>query len=1194
MFKEVPAQFDFPASEAEILRFWGDQGIYEKSLARREGCPSFVFYEGPPTANGLPHPGHCLTRIIKDVFPRYKTMTGHYCHRKGGWDTHGLPVEAEVCKELGIHTKDEIEQYGIEKFIKLCRESVFRYTKEWEELTRRLGFWINLEEAYVTYHQSYVESVWWALKTLFDKGLLYQGHKVVWWWPQGGTALYAGEVGQGYREIDDPSIFVKFPLAEQDEKEASHSDRRSLLIWTTTPWTLVSNHFVAVHPDVDYALVEDTGNEGGETEHFYIAKELVETVARKVKRELRTISVCKGTDLVGLRYIPPFRETYYDKPAEYPGRVFLGQIPEGPYQDFRAWQEAGTVRAKAPFGEHRVPRTKREPNGGYKALLDEPYEWIGWRVTPADFVTIDNGTGLVHVAPAFGEEDFTLWSALSSEVLMGLPLLNAVLPNGDFGDEAPTQYRGRWVKDCDKEIIREMRNERTTSWGSPLLYHQEQVRHDYPFCWRAEDDPLIQYARKSWFIRTTEFRDSFLENNAKINWLPEHIRDGRFGNFLEDNVDWALSRERFWGTPLPIWQCEKTGKQEAIASYAELTAKPGMTGTEVWENAKRQDPDLIDDLKVHKPYIDAITYESPFAEGARMRRVPEVIDCWFDSGCMPFAQWGYPHGPSSAELFKQRFPADFISEAIDQTRGWFYTLLAISTMLFSDQSGCGTGVSPVQSGTQHPSRTSTGETPVPHTFPRHYPHPFRNCIVLGLVAGEDGKKLSKSKRNYKDPSHIFDCEGADAMRWSMLSSQAPWTGVRFKEETIATDQREFLIKLYNVYSFFVIYANIDKWEPVTGGEQAREVSELDRWMLAELNQTIADVRAAMDRYENYPACRRLVEFVDALSNWYVRRSRDRFWRPGMDADKDAAYQTLWACMVESSKLIAPFTPFLAETLYQNLYQPLFADAPESVHLCDYPRANEAAIDQTLMEEMAVVREIASLGRSARMDARIKVRQPLAVVELVLADPSHQQWLEGHLTLIADELNVKRVEFVTDADKYVTYEIKPNFKSLGPKFGKLAPKIKQALSKADAATLRHQLEEQGKTSIEVDGQTVELTRDDVQVALKAREGWAAAQGQQVVVVLSIELTDELRAEGMARDLVHLIQNARKAEKLDYQARIRLRVNASGVLADAIKENQEYIRNETLAKELTIDPGVTDAPHSGEIEGATVQIELAVIA
>ncbi len=1129
MFKEVPAQFDFPAAEREVLRFWAEHDIYAKSLRQREGCPPFVFYEGPPTANGLPHPGHCLTRIIKDVFPRYRTMTGYYCQRKGGWDTHGLPVEVEVCKELGIHTKQEIENFGIEKFIRLCQQSVFRYTKEWEELTRRIGFWMDLEEAYVTYHQSYVESVWWALKTLFDRGLLYQGHKIVWWWPQGGTALSAGEVGQGYREIDDPSITVRFRSKE--------NPKLSLLAWTTTPWTLPSNVALAVHPDVEYVQV------AVQDEEFILAKDLIESVFKglPVKPEdIRMIRTFKGRELVGRKYEPLFRYA--------------------------------------------------EPHGG------KAYE-----VVAADFVSLETGTGIVHIAPAFGEDDYRIARE------QGLGFLQLVAPDGTFVPEV-TDFAGRFCKEADADIIRWLKDK-------GFLLKREQYRHEYPFCWRADEDPLIQYARESWFIRTTAFRDEFLRNNAKINWLPEHIQSGRFGKFLESNVDWALSRERFWGTPLPIWQCEQTGKQEAVASYAELLAKPGVQGTQAWDEAKRQSPDLIEDLKVHKPWIDAVTYDSPFAPGARMKRVPEVIDCWFDSGAMPFAQWGYPHKEGSAELFKDRFPADFISEAIDQTRGWFYTLLAISTMLFGEtvESRKSKVETEDETATREPqSEIGNRKSGIGNlksqisnlTFQTEYPHPFRNCIVMGIMVGEDGKKLSKSKRNYKEPSHIFNREGADAMRWSMLANQPPWTGARFKEDTIATDQREFLIKLYNVYSFFVIYANIDQWLPSNWVDQQTFVlsdSELDRWIDAELNAAIIDIRAAMDRYENYPACRRLVDLVDALSNWYVRRSRERFWRSGMDPDKRAAYFTLWWTLTTIAQLIAPFAPFFAETLYQNLVRSQFPEADESVHLRDYPGANPLSADeQKLLSEMSIVREIASLGRAARMDARLKVRQPLSVVELVLADPSHREWLETHLPLIADELNVKRVEFAADADRYVTYEVKPNFKALGPKFGPLAPKIKAALVNANAADLRRQLDAGGKASLSVDGQTVELTPEDVQVTLQARPGWAAAQGRRVVIVLSTELSDDLKAEGLARDFVHLVQTARKEGRLDYQNRIRVRVHANASVIQALQSFREYIQGETLTTELLLDAqesvpsfSAYSTAHHGEIEGSPVAFSIEVV-
>ncbi|MFQ6047828.1 MAG: isoleucine--tRNA ligase [Phycisphaerae bacterium] len=1062
-FEPVPARFDFPGEEQRILRFWQDRRIYEKSLKQREGCPQFVFYEGPPTANGLPHPGHCLTRVMKDLFPRYKTMCGYYCHRKAGWDTHGLPVEVEVCKELGIASKQQIEQYGVEAFIHKCCQSVFRYIREWEELTRRLGFWINLDEAYVTYHQSYVESVWWALKVLFERGLLYQVHKVVWWWPQGGTALSAGEVGQGYRLIDDPSITVRFRLAGGPDT--------SLLAWTTTPWTLPSNVALAVRPEFDYAFVR---HKGGET--FILARELIKEVFAgltiDVEKDLQIVKVVKGSDLVGTRYEPIFRY--------------------------------------------------KQPSGG------RAYE-----VVAADFVTLQQGTGVVHVAPAFGEEDYRLCQE------QGMGFLQLIEPDGRFAPEA-TDFAGRFCKEADNDIIAWMQQR-------GFLLKRQTVRHEYPFCWRAEDEPLIQYARRSWFIRTTDFVQQFLANNRQIGWLPQHIRDGRFGNFLETNVDWALSRERYWGTPLPIWQCQKTGYQEAIGSYAELLAKPDVRGTEAWERAKQRHPDLPDDLRVHKPYIDEITYRSPRDPSARMRRVPEVIDCWFDSGAMPFAQWGYPH--RNRELFRQRFPADFISEAIDQTRGWFYTLLAISTMLFGQRSG-----------SSEPSDDGT--------FVEPFPHPFRNCIVLGLVMGEDGKKLSKSQRNYKEPSYIFQREGADAMRWSLLSAQSPWTSVRFQEQAIAEHQREFLIRLYNVYSFLVIYANIDGFDPSqTGRPGPAELGELDRWILSELHQTIRDVRSAMDRYENYPAAQRMVQFVDALSNWYVRRSRQRFWKSQKDRDKTNAYWTLWSCLETMCRLAAPFVPFLTESMYQNLVRRPFGDRmPESVHLCDYPVPEPGLIDQTLSREMSLVRQIVSLGRSARTAARIKVRQPLPLVEIVLADPSRQRWLEAHSQLIGEELNVKRVEFAARSEQYVQYRLKPQFALIGPRFGPLTPKIKAALAQGEPAQMYRQLQADGRIRLDIDGRTIELGSEDVQIGIVPRPGWAAAQGRDAVVIISTQISDALRAEGLARELVHHVQSLRKQLDLPYTARIELSLDCSDELAQICRRHADYIVRETLTTNI----------------------------
>jgi len=1099
MFQPVDSNPNFPALERRIIQFWKERRIYEKSLAARATSPRFVFYEGPPTANGLPHPGHCLTRAIKDLFPRYRTMRGYLCERKAGWDTHGLPVEVEVCKELGIHSKEEIEAYGVEPFIHKCLESVFRYTQQWERMTERIGFWIHLDEAYVTYHQSYVESVWWALKNLFDRGLLYQGHKIVWWWAQGGTALSSGEVGQGYREVADPSVYVRCPLVDDPDT--------SLLIWTTTPWTLPNNQFVAVDPAIEYSVVRVAD----EPTRLVIASALLETIAAKSKRELSVESTMPGSRLVGRRYVPPF-DFYYRTLAD----------------------------KKAPLRA-----------GGQEHLY--------WRVVAADFVTTDSGTGLVHQAPAFGEVDYEVLLDQSRRFAegQGPVLLCAVRPDGKFSAEAPA-YEGRWVKDADADIARELRRR-------ALLFHQEQYRHDYPFCWRAEDDPLIQYPRQSWFIRTTQFKDAMLANNHRINWLPEHIRDGRFGNFLETNVDWALSRERYWGTPLPIWVCEKTGYMEAVASYDELLAKPGVQGVDVWEAAKRSQPDLSDHLKVHKPYLDAVTYDSPKAHGSRMRRVSEVIDCWFDSGAMPFAQWGYPH--AGREQFARQFPADFISEAIDQTRGWFYSQLAISTLLFGP-----------------PENAAAARASAPSE--QSFPHPFRNCVVLGHMLGEDGGKMSKSKRNYREPDEIFDRYGADALRWYFFANQPPWTSIRYNEQAIRESIPEFLLRLWNVYSFLVIYARIDGFDPgaalagkagqleasrlatAAGYRAAARRSEIDRWILSELARTAVAVTERMDAYDNYTACGRIVAFVDALSNWYVRRSRDRFWSSGQSADKTDAYWTLFECLLTTARLIAPFVPFMAETLWQNLVVAPFGDrATESVHLCDYPTGDAAAIDEALSQRMSLVREITSLGRSARMGAKLKVRQPLANVEVILVDPSHRAWLEDHAALILDELNVKQLEFADRADHYITHTVLPDLKRLGPRLGKRLPAVRQKLAAEDPASLLSQLEASGAISLALDDGAVSLDRDDLQIRLQAKQGWAAAQGPACVVVLSTELSTALVAEGLAREVVHAIQSRRKDLNCAYTDRIEVGiVTDSQEINAARKDFADYIRGETLAVRL----------------------------
>jgi isoleucyl-tRNA synthetase len=1130
MFEPVRGKPDFPALEKTIAGWWRDRGTYAKSLARRRGAKRFVFYEGPPTANGLPHPGHCLTRTIKDLYPRYRTMRGEYCERKAGWDTHGLPVEVEVCKELGIHSKAEIEAYGVEPFIHKCQESVWRYMKEWETLTERIGFWIDLSQAYVTYHRAFVESVWWALAELFNRGLLYQGHKIVWWWAQGGTALSSGEVGQGYKEVADPSVYVAFPLLGADGQPT----RRSLVAWTTTPWTLPSNQFAAVKPDLEYVVLREAV--AADAPEYVVAAPLAAALGEKLKKQFDIIESLPGSALVGRSYLPPF-DTY--RPAGIP--------------------------AMAPLAA-----------GG-----DAP---VAWRVVAADFVTTDSGTGVVHVAPAFGEVDYTVLVAEQARFRAGTgpTLINAVAPDGTFTD-AFGMGSGRFVKDCDRDITRDIK-------ARGLLVHQEQYVHDYPFCWRADADPLIQYPRQSWFIRTSRFREAMLANNARIEWHPEHIKDGRFGNFLETNVDWALSRERYWGTPLPIWVCEKTGKMEAVSSFAALLAKPGVAGTDVFEQAKAANPGLSDDLQVHKPYIDAVTYESPFARGSRMRRVPEVIDCWFDSGAMPFAQWGWPH-TGDAE-FRAQFPADFISEAIDQTRGWFYSQLAISTLLF----GRGTG------GFEAPD-----------------PHPFKTCIVLGHMLGEDGQKMSKSKRNYKEPAEIFDRHGADALRWFFLAGQPPWTSIRYSERAIRESVPEFLLRLWNVYSFFTIYARIDGFDPAAllatpgcldhadlaraqGWTPVAGRSELDRWMLSELHATAAAMVERLDRYDHFGAAQRLSGLVDAVSNWYVRRSRDRFWAAGKadlgpegDREKLDAYWTLYETLVAIAKLAAPFVPFVTEAIWRNLAGATFGDrVPESVHLTDYPTGDAALVDADLVRRMALVRDVASLGRAARAAERLKVRQPLAKVEVILAaaSPADEAWLESHADLVCDELNVKQFEICREPDRYITRSVLPDLKKLGPRLGKDLPKARDALARADAAALLAALARDGRAAVPLPGGgTATIERDDVLVRTTAKEGWAAAESPLAVVVVASQLTPDLVAEGLVREVVHAIQSQRKTLDLEFTDRIALGFEtSSAALRSALERHLDYVTGETLADSATFAPLPDAATETHDLDGHPLTIHV----
>ena len=1189
VFERAAPVVDFPDAESRIRELWRERDVFARSLALRRDAPRFVFYEGPPTANGMPHNGHALTRVMKDVIPRYKAMRGFDVPRRAGWDTHGLPVEIEVEKELRISGKDAIERYGVEPFVRRCLESVFRYTGEWQAFTEKLAFWLDMDDAYVTYHQSYVESVWWALSRLFERDLLYRGHKVVWWWAQGGTVLSAAEVGEGYRTVDDPSIYVRFPLA--DEPDAS------LLVWTTTPWTLPSNSFAAVAADEDYAVVRD-----GE-QRLVVAAVLREALAEKVGRELPVERQLRGADLVGRRYTPPFD-----------------------------WFT----------GRHR------------DASL--------WRVVAADFVELDAGTGVVHAAPAFGEVDFELLLREQRED-PSLPLLCAVRPDGSFDPGiAEPAFSGRWVKEADRDLTRALRER-------GLLWHAEQIRHEYPFCVRSDQDPLIQYARPAWYIRTTAHVEECLANNAAIRWLPEHIRDGRFGDFLRNNVDWALSRERYWGTPLNIWVNDETGRMEAPASVAEIRERDPEAFA-AFERAREADPQLSPHLIVHKPWIDAVTWTREGEPGV-YRRVPEVIDAWFDSGSMPFAQWGYPH--RGREEFEKSFPADFISEAIDQTRGWFNSLLWISTLLFPDQP---------------------------------LPHPYKACIVLGHVADRHGKKESKSKGNYTPPEVILDrvrlefavvtpaqepaagtaaiaredyegldlagaatrvhlyrddrpedvlevalrpaalprrviqlaaadarrlgvapapadalilprevpglapeakvwvddpaslAPGADAFRWFFYSQNPPWNPTRHSLAGVRAAQRELPLKLRNVYAFFTIYAEIDGFDPASeacgaGRRPTGERALLDRWVVSELALTTAAVREHMDAFRVYEATGVLTGFVDALSNWYVRRSRDRFWEPGLGPDKLDAHWTLYECLTELARLLAPFLPYATEELWQNLVVRPFGGArPESVHLADYPEPDAGAADAALSREMAAVREIVSLGLQVRTSQKLRVRQPLSAAEIVLADPELAPRVLAHEELIRDELNVHALHAARDADAYVTYQVKPNFRALGPRVGRRMPALKAALAAADGADLRRQLEATGRVRLDVDGEALELGPDEIEVGLEAREGFAAAAGAVGVVVLHTALSDVLIEEGLFREVLNRVQSFRKELDLEYTGRIRLTLDGADRLLRAVRPRADDLGRETLAVDVRIGapPEAGAHVHEATIEGEPLRLGL----
>jgi len=1039
MFKEVPSKVNFPEMEEKILAFWKENDAFQESMAlgKESSAPSYVFYEGPPTANGLPGTHHVLARVFKDLFPRYKTMKGYCSLRKGGWDTHGLPVELEIEKELGFSGKKAIDDYGIAEFNQRCKESVFRYVKEWVQLSDRIGFWIDMDDPYVTLTNEYIESVWWILRQLWDKDLIYQGYKVVPYCPRCGTPLSDHEVALGYREADDPSIYVRFPLRDEEGT--------CFLVWTTTPWTLPGNVALAVHPGFEYALVEQEGA-NGQPERLILAKDLLNVLQGPYK----VIRIMPGRELAGKHYKPLF--------------TFL------------------------------------------------PVEKDYCYVITGDFVSTTEGTGIVHIAPAFGAEDLEVGNE------HGLPILQTVDLNGAFID-AVTPWRGIFVKDADPLITEEL-NERG------LMYNVATYRHVYPFCWRC-DTPLLYYAKTSWFIETTRLRDNLLVNNEKINWYPEHIKHGRFGNWLETNVDWALGRERYWGTPLPVWVCESCGKQECIGSVEELEKRQAASGQRRTGVVAGPDPETLD---LHRPYIDEVTFKCRECHGT-MRRVPEVIDCWFDSGAMPVAQWHYPF--DNREMFKSQFPADYICEAVDQTRGWFYSLHAISTLVFDEP--C-----------------------------------FLNCVCLGLVLDGEGYKMSKSRGNVVDPWEVLNAHGADALRWYLFTATPPGNDRRFSVDLVGEVVRQFLLTLWNTYSFFVTYANIDGWTPARGEtDKDRALSPLDRWILSELHILIRRVTAALDAYDVTGAARPIATFVDDLSNWYVRRSRRRFWQSEEDADKLAAYQTLYECLVTVAKLLAPLMPFIAEELYQNLVCSVDTTALRSVHHCDFPVADDSLIDEELVRDTRLVMRVVSLGHGARNRAGIKVRQPLAQALVKTREAAEVESLNRLADQVTDELNVKELAFLEKASQVMDYRLSPVPGLLGKKYGALFPKIRAAVAGMDAAAtmdLAQRLQAGQSVEVVADVQTVTLLPEEVEVRLNAKEGYTVAEEAGYLVAVATELSENLVREGLAREVVRRIQTMRKEADFRIEDYITTYYRADPTLREVMEEYGDYIKQETLSTAL----------------------------
>jgi isoleucyl-tRNA synthetase len=1021
MFKPVSAKLNVNEMEEGILKYWKEKDIFQKSTDNRAGKKEFIFFEGPPTANGKPGVHHVLSRSFKDVVLRYRTMQGCHISRRGGWDTHGLPVEIEVEKKLGFTNKQQIEDFGIDKFNKLCKESAFTNIQEWERMTERVAYWVDLSTAYVTYKDEYIESEWSILKNFFDRNLLYQGFKVVPYCPRCGTPLADHEVAQGYQEAEDPSIYFRLQLIDQPDT--------NLLVWTTTPWTLPANVGVAAHPDVTYVKIERT-KEDGATEKLIMAETLVPVVLPG--EEVKILETYKGSDLKGWRYEPLYRFLPLEKPAH--------------------------------------------------------------RIVLADYVTTEDGTGLVHIAPSFGAEDNEVGKRED------FPLLMTVDGAGKFIPEV-TPWAGLFVKDADPLIIKEL-----VSRGRMLKHGK--IKHTYPFCWRC-GTPLLYVARPTWYIRTSQFKDRLVELNERINWYPGHIKHGRFGNWLENNIDWALGRNRYWGTPLPVWICDDCGHQECIGSRAELSQKTGKD---------------YSNLELHRPYVDEVTWHCKQC-GGTMRRVPELIDVWFDSGAMPYAQWGYPI--KNEKEFKEQYPADYICEAIDQTRGWFYSLHAVSTLLMNQE--C-----------------------------------FKNVICLGLVLDEKGHKMSKHIGNVVSPWDVIKDNGADAMRWYLFTSSPAGQERRFSSNLVNEVLRSFTLQLWNTYSFFVMYANLDGWTP--NKEQKIEYSDLDRWLLSALNALVRNITKAYEEYDVNAATRPIQAFVDQLSNWYLRRSRRRFWKSEGDGDKNAAYQVLYTALVTVAKLIAPAMPFLADELYQNLVCSVDPDAVESVHMADWPVYDESLIDEQLNHEMNLVVDLASLGHAARNKENLKVRQPLAECAFSVGLAEDRPIIEKYADILEEELNVKKVRLLDAASEAMDFTLNPQPKQLGQKYGKLFPVLRKAILALEPMEAGKALLEGKSVTVTVDGENYEILPEEVEVRANAHTGFVVATSGSSIAALETTLTPELVKEGLAREFVRRIQDLRKTAGLEISDRIAVIYEASPLLAEAIHENAEYIQAETLAVSL----------------------------